>query len=722
MKRLKLRSMKLNTELNHEAEYLGDIQENRVGIDKNNIDFISTLLTSNLYSKPFESFFRETVSNAYDAHIEAGNESPILILIEDVKKEPGWTWRRTFRISIRDYGIGLSPERFDAIYKNIGSSTKRESNDYIGMLGLGRFSCLSCADVANVTSYYDGKKYSYIMYKNGGGINIDRISVVEGDYKSGLEVSIEKELSTPSSDFGTAFQAICMFDKVHIEYNGDSGNLKNEVNLFNERKIWRGKTFSICSILHDVKFKMGNVLYPYTSIDDSNIYSDNILIELPMGSVDIVPNREDLQYTTRTKNTIKQKIQEVKEELKTIINEKLSKDMSMEEFLSLYKFRKATYIKFGDIEETINYNDVQPDFSNTTINGKTLPKGFFEFCRSLYTLEIDKKLIYKRLNRKRTRASIEHIVSGEIALMLKKDSKILNTTIEYYSHSGKDILILKSSGKEELINQFYEYGKAASGIDSRECAEFLVNNMKILGLSNANVPDSFIAEWRIFSNSKIRKTKVNTDGTNVRLYSKWGYRSMSLRAVKGNKGLILYTRNTRNDETLSQLAEMCSCINGIGAVISLKQEDMKLLEGKRYMTVENFLFMKNPLLSKLITGKIIYDNFVNILRTEDIEITSTPLFNEFEKEYKNYINCIKKSFSSNSVLKSTYDYYVSKNWINSAEIDYFTLKKKDIESYRGWRQLRSHCWEIIQNLACKKYGINPKVGLVMHSYSIKNKK
>lgn len=111
-----------------EAQYVGEISENKVGIDRENIDFIATLLTSSLYTKPLESFLRETVSNAYDSHVEAGTKEHILLLIEDVEY-------CRYRISIRDYGIGLSPERFDRIYRNIGSSTKRESNDYIGMFG-----------------------------------------------------------------------------------------------------------------------------------------------------------------------------------------------------------------------------------------------------------------------------------------------------------------------------------------------------------------------------------------------------------------------------------------------------------------------------------------------------------------------------------------------------------------------------------------------------------
>lgn len=133
--------MILNT-TNSESQYIGDIKENVVGIDKENINFITTLLTSSLYSKPLQSFFRETVSNAYDSCVEAGKDNYIIIYIETKNKDNktyniyNYYYDSTYcTISIRDYGTGLSPERFNTIYTNIGSSTKRESNDYIGMFG-----------------------------------------------------------------------------------------------------------------------------------------------------------------------------------------------------------------------------------------------------------------------------------------------------------------------------------------------------------------------------------------------------------------------------------------------------------------------------------------------------------------------------------------------------------------------------------------------------------
>lgn len=108
-------------------EVVGDIKEFKTSIDPKNLEFITTLLSSNLYSDPEQSFIREIVSNAWDSHVEAGTtDIPVIVKFS---RNGGY-----YNVTIRDYGVGLSPERFQEVYCNIGSSTKRESNEFIGGL------------------------------------------------------------------------------------------------------------------------------------------------------------------------------------------------------------------------------------------------------------------------------------------------------------------------------------------------------------------------------------------------------------------------------------------------------------------------------------------------------------------------------------------------------------------------------------------------------------
>lgn len=702
--------MILNTELSHDAEYLGDVQENRVGIDKSNLDFITTLLTSNLYSKPLESFFRETVANAYDSHVEAGTNEHILILIQDTNQY------KTYRISIRDYGTGVSPERFDKIYKNIGSSTKRQSNDFIGMFGIGRFSCLSCADVAHITSYYNGKKYSYVMYKNGGGINIDQLSVTEGDFKNGLEVSIEKYIYN-YNDLVKAIRGLCLFDRLHISYNGNNSTISSKVADFNDRKITHFNTFSRCSLLQGSNFfKVGNVIYDCDK--DWLNTQDSLIIDLPIGSVDITPNREALQFTDFTNNNIKARIAAVKQELQDIVNSRINGNMTLSKFCSSFVFPSSYVIVEKDEQISIDRDDVQVDFSPITLNGEKLPEGYVKFLNSSKYLGIDKTFIHKVINNsyRNKRAfyqTFKDLILDRFDLIDKADKVTKQVTSQYtIENITNTTVILVYGGLDSFKNSIEDYVTRdldkSDNVNVRECIDFTFRRIPIKVMSNDSVPYSYVEAYKAEQRNK--RKKVDTGEVPMRAYHTYGYNIEHLSDLP-NKGLVIYSTHTQDDSTLKHISDLVSHTSGLARVITVKSEYTKLLEGnKRFMTVENFMFLRNSMLSKIVTALVIKRNFYEISSKYNISFIEMPIYREFAKKYKEQIECLN-NWGYSETKTSIFGYYKSKGWVNQCDIAYFSLTEKEAKSYKGWMDLAEHRYDIVRQIAYKKYGRLPRIGL-----------
>lgn len=720
--------MILNTVHVSDVEYIGDIQENKVGIDRSNIDFITTLLTSNLYSKPFESFIRETVANAYDSHMEANTKDPILILIEP--KDRNDRFSDSHKVSIRDYGIGLSPERFDSIYKNIGSSTKRESNDFIGMFGIGRFSCLSCADIANITSYYNNVKYSYLMYKNGGGINIDKISEVEGEYKNGLEVSIVTDIST--NTLIDALNGICLFDKVFVRYTGENYSIKTVVENFNKRKVVTLNGFSKCSTLNHFRnyYRVGNVLYPASNIEECNLISnDGIIISLPMGEVDITPNREALQYTAHTTEVISQCVKNVRKEIQDLINSSIAKNISladlMEDFIYPSYYTLTLLNKDGiTIRLQINKSEIQLDSSNISINGEKVPDKYFSFLNTTKYFELDKIYIHKRIHRKIIGShsigictyNIRNLVNKSYNLVIKDDKTTREITLKYLE---KDLIlpsvILTYGGLDKFKDHII---KRSSDVFDRntieECIMFTLKNVNIIHLNNSKVPSTFIEQYKKSKSTK--KSSVPSDSIPIRVYSSYGYTLSNLSNLfsKNFRGIIIYSAHLSDSDDLDILktvSGIAGYLTSIYAVISIRADKLKLLEGKkRFVLLEDFLYMKNKIMMKLATAYVINREYQSYQIRLYSMGTTLPIYAYFRTKYANELKAIDNTYNSytlNSILK----YYIDKGWVNSYDVGYYTLNTNERKTYDNYVNMQRRNTKIVKAYAMRKYGVAPRIGL-----------
>lgn len=298
-----------------QIELIGDIKEFKTGIDPKNLELITTLLSSNLYSAPERSFIREIVSNAWDSHVEAGTtDIPVLIKIGDDY------------VTIRDFGTGMSEERFKDVYCNIGSSTKRGSNEFIGGFGIGKFSSLAVSDTVSITSYYNGKAYHYIMVKDGNHITNNLITVTDTEEKNGVEITVSN--LTNMSRYYDALKYIVFFPNIYID-----SKFKNKIN---DTKIKFFKNFVYSSVDTPFKLLLGNVLYPldinildYGSKERDFIYKiggTGIAVRFNIGEVEVTPNRESIIYSDKTVEIIKNRIKDAITEFYSMIDNVVVKD------------------------------------------------------------------------------------------------------------------------------------------------------------------------------------------------------------------------------------------------------------------------------------------------------------------------------------------------------------------------------------------------------------
>ena len=86
------------------------------------------ILSDSLYSDKIMAVIRELSTNANDSHISAHNEDPFKVTLP-TNANPSFT--------IRDFGTGLSQQDMENLYTTYGASSKNDSNDFTGCLGLG---------------------------------------------------------------------------------------------------------------------------------------------------------------------------------------------------------------------------------------------------------------------------------------------------------------------------------------------------------------------------------------------------------------------------------------------------------------------------------------------------------------------------------------------------------------------------------------------------------
>jgi|JI10StandDraft_1071094.scaffolds.fasta_scaffold12184_15 hypothetical protein len=266
------------------------------------------ILSSSLYSNKIRAIVRELTCNALDSHVEAGNLDPYVVHL------PTYT-EPTF--SVQDFGVGLTHDRVMALYSTYFESTKTESNDFVGALGLGSKSPFSYTDNFVVIASKDGETNTYSAFINDAGVpSIVRL----GTEQTGAPNGVTVQMAVQGKDFDTfkreLMDVVRWYDrlpKVNGAYPG-----KVPYRAFNpfttpfdsgvESASVTGNGYNRVSAV-----LMGGIAYP---IDASRaefakydkLLREELILKAAIGDVEFQPSREGLTYSPTTVKFIVDKL------------------------------------------------------------------------------------------------------------------------------------------------------------------------------------------------------------------------------------------------------------------------------------------------------------------------------------------------------------------------------------------------------------------------------
>jgi hypothetical protein len=274
-----------------------------------------SILSSGLYANKVEAILRELGCNAYDSHVEAGKaDVPFTVHLPN-NLNP--------QFYVRDYGIGLDHEGVTQLYTTYFESTKQDSNDYVGCLGLGSKSPFSYTRSFTVTAIKDGVERIYNCFINEQGIpSVALLNEKKTEQGNGVEVRFAVNNRSDMNEFATTARKVYKWFKVKPEIIGNAVSIP-EVK-YRERDIAPGVHIiesDGSGYYHRSQCyaQMGNVVYPIKLPENENvpkvvrdvIWHGSYMFEFPIGDLDVAASREELSYDPATVQAIVRRAEEL---------------------------------------------------------------------------------------------------------------------------------------------------------------------------------------------------------------------------------------------------------------------------------------------------------------------------------------------------------------------------------------------------------------------------
>ena len=310
------------------------------------------ILSDGLYPNKIKAVVRELSTNAVESHITrhkqlTGEEITQEVIDSLPQFEIHLPTTMEPHFSIRDFGTGLSHDDIMNMYTTYFRSTKRDTNDVGGCLGLGSKSPFAYSDNFSVVSVYKGRKTCYNLTIDNGYptpsffANEDGSPVSEETSEpDGLLITIPCK-SSDEYEWENEAQIVYKYFRIKPKFIG------KQVHIHSPEYLVEGNGWGIRERDHKgPRAIMGSIAYPIsrssikcwddTDKKDSSLESilrADIDLYFPLGVLKITPSREALGYKPSTQKNIKAKLTSVYDELKQQVS------TSFDECKSLWETR-----------------------------------------------------------------------------------------------------------------------------------------------------------------------------------------------------------------------------------------------------------------------------------------------------------------------------------------------------------------------------------------------
>lgn len=486
------------------------------------------VLSDKLYTHKIRAIIRELSTNASDAHKLAGHTKPFKVQIPS-QLDP--------RFVIRDFGPGLSHEDVIEVFTVYFASTKDQSNDYTGALGLGCKSPFSYGSRSfTVVSYHGGFKTTYNMVLEKGEPKCHVVTHTESDEPSGLEITVHAQNFDIDEWEDEASEVYRSFMDVRPEFNSDF-----KISYYPSEDFQKGAR--CCHVI------MGNIMYPVPGelYKDRAFYamSHGPVFHFPLGALDIQPSREALSLDEATKDALIERFEKYDAEIRAEIQQKLDAAKTRRDLYTIvaaYKQEVGSYIRRAMNWKDQNVGDVLRALDPSSL--------VYALTKTSVFMSSGRKHVYRRPNyRATTQISVDNAFGPNVRHL--------------------SVLVLDKSPRYTLITQALLAGITLPNGEKKKYERVVVvdpNSPSLEAIKQLFLPD----ECEIMYTSELqhllktapkkpaekRPTKANV----VKLRGEYGWDEMKLTAseIRALKGLAVYTYSGQHKKGKGDAAQNIS--------------------------------------------------------------------------------------------------------------------------------------------------------------------